>query len=570
MKPGFLLNATEASAVGTDLSEPRSREADGDSNWDPVEEEFQAIYRGDDPVSGGSGHGKPRHQWFLAQWRPCKNGPCCQWLARGRCWFHHAASHATACGSALQHLDRDLKADKEVVLAAVQADGTALQHASNELKADKEVVLAAMHTNGNAIQYASPTLKADKGFALAAVQALNRPKQVAAAVAPAALQFQPDLEASPAGTIRRVEERLSNIKSTMELRFAALETQIGALTPAVAPDFEAAEKRMQSPQEAVDGAALKHLESEVTRMIGMIDTKADDAAWKVAIDALTATVHDLQENVARAMAAISQLQDNGQQAGQHDPASHHTAGQPDVSIVGQIMALQKQFGDLERVVRSYQASMTAAGVGGARADATQLLVPVDSMQTGNSNSGEAQVKMACTTEEQPVQSRDLMHTGYSNLGDAQVDETGDADEQPRARADLERAANEHEDAVFEKAVKTDFSENFGVLLHPSKPPPLSEGRFSTKTVAEKEKRKNMSDDLTEGESCYPAPCMGEAATSIEAKEGHQQRASDDKEETLNRQLQRDHPHIDAAALALIRQSYARTRPAASSSGMAEF
>jgi len=432
MKPGFLLNATEASAVGTDLSEPRSREADGDSNWDPVEEEFQAIYRGDDPVSGGSGHGKPRHQRFLAQWRPCKNGPCCQWLARGRCWFHHAASHATACGSALQHLDRDLKADKEVVLAAVQADGTALQHASNELKADKEVVLAAMHTNGNAIQYASPTLKADKGFALAAVQALNRPKQVAAAVAPAALQFQPDLEASPAGTIRRVEERLSNIKSTMELRFAALETQIGALTPAVAPDFEAAEKRMQSPQEAVDGAALKHLESEVTRMIGMIDTKADDAAWKVAIDALTATVHDLQENVARAMAAISQLQDN------------------------------------------------------------------DSMQTGNSNSGEAQVKMACTTEEQPVQSRDLMHTGYSNLGDAQVDETGDADEQPRARADLERAANEHEDAVFEKAVKTDFSENFGVLLHPSKPPPLSEGRFSTKTVAEKEKRKNMSDDLTEG------------------------------------------------------------------------
>jgi len=437
MKPGFLLNATEASAVGTDLSEPRSREADGDSNWDPVEEEFQAIYRGDDPVSGGSGHGKPRHQRFLAQWRPCKNGPCCQWLARGRCWFHHAASHATACGSALQHLDRDLKADKEVVLAAVQADGTALQHASNELKADKEVVLAAMHTNGNAIQYASPTLKADKGFALAAVQALNRPKQVAAAVAPAALQFQPDLEASPAATIRRVEERLSNIKSTMELRFAALETQIGALTPAVAPDFEAAEKRMQSPQEAVDGAALKHLESEVTRMIGMIDTKADDAAWKVAIDALTATVHDLQENVARAMAAISQLQDNGQQAGQHDPDIH-----PSTILHTQ----EKQNPTLEEV--------NAAAHGG----------------------------------------------------------NNDADARNR----------EWEDTAAASACMV------------------------------------------------PRMSTSEAATSIEAKEGHQQRASDDKEETLNRQLQRDHPHIDAAALALIRQSYARTRPAASSSGMAEF
>jgi hypothetical protein len=48
----------------------------------------------------------------------------------------------------LQYASDDLKADKEVVLAAVTQNGNALQYASEDLKADKEVVLAAVTQNG--------------------------------------------------------------------------------------------------------------------------------------------------------------------------------------------------------------------------------------------------------------------------------------------------------------------------------------------------------------------------------------------------------------------------------------
>jgi hypothetical protein len=62
-----------------------------------------------------------------------------------------------------------LKADKEVVLAAVTSDGLALEYASKVLKADKEVVLAAVTSDGSAFEYASEELKADKEFLLAAL-----------------------------------------------------------------------------------------------------------------------------------------------------------------------------------------------------------------------------------------------------------------------------------------------------------------------------------------------------------------------------------------------------------------
>ena len=47
-------------------------------------------------------------------------------------------------GWALRHASEDLRADKEVVLAAVAEDGYALQHAAAEMQADTEVVLAAV------------------------------------------------------------------------------------------------------------------------------------------------------------------------------------------------------------------------------------------------------------------------------------------------------------------------------------------------------------------------------------------------------------------------------------------
>jgi hypothetical protein len=42
-----------------------------------------------------------------------------------------------------------------------ERDGWKLQNASDELKADKEVVMAAVKNNGRALQHASDELKAD-------------------------------------------------------------------------------------------------------------------------------------------------------------------------------------------------------------------------------------------------------------------------------------------------------------------------------------------------------------------------------------------------------------------------
>ena len=64
--------------------------------------------------------------------------------------------------SALEHVSDELKADKEVVMAAIENNGGALQFVeSDELKADKEVVMAAVKNNGYALQFASDELKAD-------------------------------------------------------------------------------------------------------------------------------------------------------------------------------------------------------------------------------------------------------------------------------------------------------------------------------------------------------------------------------------------------------------------------
>ena len=62
----------------------------------------------------------------------------------------------------LDYASDELKADKEVVMAAVKSKGWALQFATDELKADKEVVLVAIKSDPDAIEYASGSLKNDK------------------------------------------------------------------------------------------------------------------------------------------------------------------------------------------------------------------------------------------------------------------------------------------------------------------------------------------------------------------------------------------------------------------------
>ena len=70
---------------------------------------------------------------------------------------------------ALQYASNELKADKEVALAAVKNTGYALEFASDELKADKEVVTTAVNNAGDALAYASHKFKADKEVVMLAV-----------------------------------------------------------------------------------------------------------------------------------------------------------------------------------------------------------------------------------------------------------------------------------------------------------------------------------------------------------------------------------------------------------------
>ena len=62
-------------------------------------------------------------------------------------------------GEALKHASAELKADREVVLAAVAQYGNAVRCASAELKADREVVLAAARQNSDALRYATAALQ---------------------------------------------------------------------------------------------------------------------------------------------------------------------------------------------------------------------------------------------------------------------------------------------------------------------------------------------------------------------------------------------------------------------------
>jgi len=71
----------------------------------------------------------------------------------------------------LADADEKLKADKEVVLAAVKQNGYALEHAYKKLRADKEVVLAAVKQDGYALKHADKKLKADKKIVMAKTKA---------------------------------------------------------------------------------------------------------------------------------------------------------------------------------------------------------------------------------------------------------------------------------------------------------------------------------------------------------------------------------------------------------------
>mmetsp|Transcript_94757 Transcript_94757/g.141965 ORF Transcript_94757/g.141965 Transcript_94757/m.141965 type:complete len:692 (-) Transcript_94757:304-2379(-) len=72
-------------------------------------------------------------------------------------------------GFDLQHASEELRAMKDVVIAAVSGNGRSLEFASDQLRGDKQVVLAAVLHDGRALQFAADNLRAHKDLVLAAV-----------------------------------------------------------------------------------------------------------------------------------------------------------------------------------------------------------------------------------------------------------------------------------------------------------------------------------------------------------------------------------------------------------------
>ena len=83
----------------------------------------------------------------------------------------HWLEEVRADGFSLRLAPEDLRADKEVVLAAVKQEGYALEYASEGLRADKEFVLEAVQQHGKALGYASEELHCDRAFLLQLVEA---------------------------------------------------------------------------------------------------------------------------------------------------------------------------------------------------------------------------------------------------------------------------------------------------------------------------------------------------------------------------------------------------------------
>jgi len=75
-----------------------------------------------------------------------------------------------AVGKLLSDAPPEIRADKEVVLSAMQQNGLQLQYASAELRGDREVVLSAIQQHGRYLQYASAEVRGDREVVLSAVQ----------------------------------------------------------------------------------------------------------------------------------------------------------------------------------------------------------------------------------------------------------------------------------------------------------------------------------------------------------------------------------------------------------------
>ena len=81
-------------------------------------------------------------------------------LRADRAFMLHCCSNEGGCGLCLQYASKELRDDKEVVLAAVTSTGTALAYASDRLRASsKKVVMAACTSYGPAVRHIKQAAK---------------------------------------------------------------------------------------------------------------------------------------------------------------------------------------------------------------------------------------------------------------------------------------------------------------------------------------------------------------------------------------------------------------------------
>eukprot|EP01047_Picozoa_sp_COSAG01_P033389 COSAG01_NODE_2454_length_7673_cov_68.907314_2_plen_1063_part_00 len=99
----------------------------------------------------------------------------------------------TQNGNALKHASAELRADRKVVLAAMAQEGHALKHASAELRADEEFVRVAVAHDGRALQHASEELRSSKAIVLVALEGSGDAAVGILRIASEALQFDKEV-----------------------------------------------------------------------------------------------------------------------------------------------------------------------------------------------------------------------------------------------------------------------------------------------------------------------------------------------------------------------------------------
>ncbi len=145
-----------------------------------------------------------------------------------RNWF---LAKVSKDGMHLRYASAELRADREVVLAAVGQTLWAFEYAAAALKADKEVVFVAVRQNSGALQYAAAELKADRDFVLAVVG------QTGWALYYAADALKADREvvfAAVSADGRALQYAAAELKADREVVFAAVSQKGGALQYAAA------------------------------------------------------------------------------------------------------------------------------------------------------------------------------------------------------------------------------------------------------------------------------------------------------------------------------------------------